>query len=518
MSDSARIISGVDYYLIYLRKSRQDDPNETIEEVLEKHERILQEYALKNFGFRIKADNIYREVVSGETIDDRPMIQELYRRLEKEDIKGVLVVDPQRLTRGDLLDCGITVRTFKYTDTLIITPNKSYNLNDKYDRKLFEMELSRGSDYLEYTKEILRRGREASVRRGNYIGSEPPYGYDRVKIDKNWTLKPNDKEMPYVQLAFKMYLEGIGTGTIAAELDKLGAKPRISDHMSKATIVQMLRNPVYIGKLKLNSRPQTKTIENGKMVKKRKRMKDYELVDGCHEPIISEEVFEMVQEKIKNRSKEKKDVELQFIYAGIMKCVDCHKAVRLFKCERYKDMPYYRRAKDRICCTYKKHCGNMGHNFIEVHEAILSELKRYLEDFEVQVNAANNCKDNNSHEMFLESLLNRLEDNQNKFDDICEYLENGIYTVDMFVKRKKALEDERDTIKKAIEKEKENQNKSINLENKIVSLHKALDMLNDDTISAKTKNEFLKNIIDVIYFGKKGTRENYKITLDIHLK
>ena len=160
----------------------------------------------------------------------------------------------------------------------------------------------------------------------------------------------------------------------------------------------------------------------------------------------------------------------------------------------------------------------MGHNFIEVHEAILSELKRYLDDFEVQVNAANNCKDNNSHETFLKSLLNRLEDNQNKFDDICEYLENGIYTVDMFVKRKKALEDERDTIKKAIEKEKENQNKSINLENKIVSLHKALDMLNDDTISAKTKNEFLKSIIDVIYFGKKGTRENYKITLDIHLK
>lgn len=517
MSEYARIMAGVDYYLIYLRKSRQDDPNESVEEVLRKHEMILQEYSLKNFGFRIKEENIYREVVSGETIDDRPMIQELYKRLEEEDIKGVLVVEPQRLTRGDLLDCGITVRTFKYTDTLVITPNKSYNLNDKYDRKLFEMELSRGSDYLEYTKEILKRGREASVRRGNYIGSEPPYGYDKVKIDKKWTLKPNEKEMPYVQLAFKMYLEGVGTGTIATELDKLGAKPRISEHMSKTTIVQMLRNPIYIGKLKLNSRPLIKTIENGKIVKKRKRIKDYELLDGCHEPIISQEVFDMVQEKIKQQTKEKKDVELQFIYAGIMKCVDCHKAIRLLKCEKYKDRPYYRRTKDRIACTYKKYCGNMGHNFIEVHEAIISELKSYLEDFEVQVNT-NNSKYNKSHETLLKSLLDRLEDNQNKFDDICEYLENGVYTVDMFVKRRKALEDERDKIEKAIEKEKENQNKNINLENKIVSLHKALDMLNDDNISAKTKNEFLKSIIDVIYFGKKGTRENYKITLDIHLK
>ena len=38
-------------YLIYLRKSRQDDPNESVEEVLSKHEHILQDYAVKNYGY-----------------------------------------------------------------------------------------------------------------------------------------------------------------------------------------------------------------------------------------------------------------------------------------------------------------------------------------------------------------------------------------------------------------------------------------------------------------------------------
>ena len=95
-----------EYYLIYLRKSRQDDANETIQEVLEKHETQLQEFAMRKFGGRIPEENIYREVVSGESIEDREEMQKVLARIESPDIKGVLVVDPQRLSRGDLEDCG----------------------------------------------------------------------------------------------------------------------------------------------------------------------------------------------------------------------------------------------------------------------------------------------------------------------------------------------------------------------------------------------------------------------------
>ena len=37
-------------WIMYLRKSRQDDPNETVEEVLAKHETMLQEWARNNLG------------------------------------------------------------------------------------------------------------------------------------------------------------------------------------------------------------------------------------------------------------------------------------------------------------------------------------------------------------------------------------------------------------------------------------------------------------------------------------
>ena len=87
--------------LIYLRKSRSDSPDETVEEVLARHERQLQEYAVRSYGLPVPEQNIYREVVSGETIEDRPEVQKVLARIENPDIKGVLIIEPQRLSRGD---------------------------------------------------------------------------------------------------------------------------------------------------------------------------------------------------------------------------------------------------------------------------------------------------------------------------------------------------------------------------------------------------------------------------------
>ena len=144
----------------------------------------LQEYAEKNIGKAVPEENIFREIVSGETIKDRPLMNKLLKCIQNEQITGVLVIEPQRLSRGDLHDCGTIIRAFQYTNTLVYTPTKTYDLSEKYDRKFFEMELMRGNDYLEYVKEILMRGRLASVSEGNYIGSIPPFGYSKEKIDK----------------------------------------------------------------------------------------------------------------------------------------------------------------------------------------------------------------------------------------------------------------------------------------------------------------------------------------------
>ena len=167
-------------YIIYLRKSRTDNQNESVEEILAKHEEMLQELAEREFGGRIPEHCIFREIVSGETIDERPEMGKVLQAIESPGVTTVLVVEPQRLSRGDLEDCGRIVNAFRYSKTKVMTLQMTYDLNNKMHRKFFEQELMRGNDYLEYTKEILLRGRILSVQKGNYIGNIPPFGYDKI--------------------------------------------------------------------------------------------------------------------------------------------------------------------------------------------------------------------------------------------------------------------------------------------------------------------------------------------------
>lgn len=156
----------LDEILIYLRKSRTDDPTLSVEDVLSKHEQMLDDWAARNFpgAGLVPESNRYREVVSGETIESRPQVQVLLRRIESPRIKAVLIVEPQRLSRGDLEDIGRLVKLLRYTNTLVITLQYTYDLTDERDRDMFERELKRGNEFLEYQKRIMGNGRLLSVQ------------------------------------------------------------------------------------------------------------------------------------------------------------------------------------------------------------------------------------------------------------------------------------------------------------------------------------------------------------------
>lgn len=66
----------------YSRKSRSDDPLLSVEEVLESHEKIIEEYAINNLGGPIPEENKFKEVCSSETIDDRPEMVRLLKAIE----------------------------------------------------------------------------------------------------------------------------------------------------------------------------------------------------------------------------------------------------------------------------------------------------------------------------------------------------------------------------------------------------------------------------------------------------
>ena len=230
---------------MYLRKSRADRDAELQGqgETLARHKKILDTLAE---GMGITIGRVYSEVVSGETIEDRPAVQELLHDVSENMWDGVLVVEVERLARGNTRDQGTIADIFKYSNTKIITPSKTYDPNNEFDEEFFEFGLFMSRREYKTINRRLQRGRLSSVTEGKYVCSTAPYGYIRVKIPdgKGYTLAIDDEKAPIVRMIFDWYGNGIpradgsyerlGAESIARRLDSMGIKPAVNDSWSKA--------------------------------------------------------------------------------------------------------------------------------------------------------------------------------------------------------------------------------------------------------------------------------------------
>ena len=327
----------VNQIIVYLRKSRAER-NETVEEVLARHEKILQDYAIQTFGEKIPEANIYREVVSGETLDERIEIKKVFQRLENEPIRALLVVEPQRISRGRLTDCGRVIDILEYTDTWVVTVTKTYNLSNKFDKQLFEAQLTQGNQYLEYHKEIMDRGKNLSIREGKYVGSTPPFGYDRKALDRGFMLIKHKEEAPIVKTIYDLFVdEDLSTKEIATYLNKHKMKPRKNKLWDYEMVRHVMKNEVYYGSTAWGKRPTVKKLINGEITKMRISAEDYMLVRGKHDPIVSKEKWDMAQAKIKGNPSSRTGLnrDLQNPLAGLVFCKKCgHSLVRIKNSKR----------------------------------------------------------------------------------------------------------------------------------------------------------------------------------------
>jgi DNA invertase Pin-like site-specific DNA recombinase len=199
----------MDRYLIYLRKSRADREAETREggDTLARHRRALLDLA-RRMDFSVAA--IYEEVVSGETIAARPEMRKLLREVESGLYAGVLVMEVERLARGNTADQGVVAETFQYSGTRIVTPVKIYDPADEADQEYFEFGLFMSRREYKAINRRLQRGREASLKEGKYIAGTAPYGYLRVKLrgQKGYTLEIDQSRAPVVRRIFSLYAYG----------------------------------------------------------------------------------------------------------------------------------------------------------------------------------------------------------------------------------------------------------------------------------------------------------------------
>ena len=509
--------------IVYLRKSRSDDPLQSVEEVLHKHEQILQDFALSQFGFAIPEERIFREVVSGETIKDRPVMISVLKLIESESIKAVLVVEPQRLSRGDLEDCGKIVNAFRYSSTLVVTPVKTYDLHDEYDRKFFEMELTRGNDYLEYIKKILGRGRVASVMQGNYIGTRAAFGYKKVKIGtgKNsyHTLEIVPDQADAVRLMFKLYISGEGFTNIAKALDDYGVKPLNASHWSPAAISDMISNPLYIGKIRWNNKKVVKKMVDGVIKNTRPLNKSgVIIVDGKHEPIIDAETFQLAQERRGKTPKVKRFNELKNPYAGLLWCGKCGMAMSL---KQYMQKGRHTVSQSMLC-NGQSWCHTKSVSYSEFQSRVIDTLKHTISDFEIQLKNESDLQLNESIIRNLENELLKLKDKDYRQKDAYE---DGIYTKEEYMLRNAKLQEQISKAVESLENAKSHLSSNNDLKDRIYRFNDCLSALCDSNVSALDKNRLLKSCIDKIIYtndmpSKRGIGKHVhnEFSLDIFLR
>lgn len=430
-------------YCIYLRKSRADKESESFSgdelSCLERHEKTLLALAQ---NMNITVEKIYREVVSGETISSRPVVKQLLSEVEGGLWDGVLVMEVERLARGDTIDQGVVSRAFKYSSTKIITPLKIYDPLNEYDEEYFEFGLFMSRREYKTINRRLQRGRLSSASEGKFAAPRAPYGYKKVKLagEKGYSLEIVPEESDVVKTIFTLYTEGLplqdgsheafGASKIAAYLSSCGKLSKNGGNWSAASVREILKNPVYIGKIRWNRRKCVKKIVDGRVFVSRPRSDStLILVNGLHEPIIPQELFFSAEQKLKQHGAPvKKDAQIKNSLAGIVVCGICgHNMAR---------RPYgldFRR--DMLICPYG--CKNTASRLYLVEERLIYALSLWLENYHFSFSLSQNQDNSASLASSLKSTILSLSQ---QLSSICDLLERGIYSEEMFLSRKQKIE------------------------------------------------------------------------------
>lgn len=514
--------------LFYLRKSRADDPLLTVEEVLSNHEQMLDDWVAVHLpgAGPVPERNRYREVVSGETIDSRPRLQDLLRRIESQDVKAVLCVEPARLSRGSLKDIGRLVELFRYSNTFFLTRKYWYDLRDEKDRSDLERELMQGNYFLEYQKMIQQNGRLLSVQRGNFIGQHAPYGFRKKQIKegktKCFTLEPDPETAPVVKLIFELYRDGMGMTRISDKLDAMGIPAPAGGKWVPDTIPRFLKNEHYLGKVVWNRRPTTRKIVDGNIVISRPVAEEYLVYDGKHEAIIDQELWDAVQARRGTIPPNKKSGNFSNPLAGLLFCRTCDRSMTR---RTYKDKDGRERSVPRVACTDQRRCGTASARLDDVLAEVVKVLRSAIEDFEIRIEQGTDDSVE-IHRQMVERMEKRLH--ELKELEISQWDEKikGKIPQHVFDRLNGQTLQEIAEVQEALCTAQGAVPEPVNLQDKLTTFRAALDALLDPEAPAREKNMLLKECIERIdyhrnrvgNFGHAKKGEEAPMELDFRLK
>lgn len=323
----------------------------------------------------------------------------------------------------------------------------------------------------------VKRGMTEKVSRGGAV-SVPAFGYDIV----DGVYVPN-KDAETVKSIFNDYLSGMGFRAIAIKYTELGVKNRYGNGLDNRFIEYLLRNPVYCGKIRW--------CTQGRGASKR----DYDnphnlIVDGAHEPIISKDIFDMAQDKIKAQKRkygkyQRKEQNFDFMVKGLVRCSNCggtlcYAADGRLQCHNY--------ARGSCKVSHSVSIENINKSVIESMRLSVATL-----NFNLKV------LDEPKAPTMQPDIKKLIEKERAKLERARVAYTEGIDTLEEYKQNKEEINKRIKQLNDRIPKENKVDIKAFSEKVKSV-----LDIITDDSVSEPLKNDALRSVISDIIYNKKN--------------
>ena len=403
---------------------------------------------------------------------------------------------------------GIIANTFQFSNTKIITPMKIYDPSNEFDQEYFEFGLFMSRREYKVINRRLQNGRFSSAKEGKFVGSRAPYGYNKIKLEKQkgYSLEINQEQANIVKIIFDMFTQGLKRPLeICDYLNSISAKPPKNNIWSVSGVREILRNPTYCGKILYNERVTTKQMKDGHICASRHmnhgQIKDFVCVKGLHEPIIAEETFKKAEElrKARDVSPLNKNYALTNPLSGIVYCKLCGKKIRKAKT----------RGKNRLFC-YSRECNNVSIFLEDVENKILLFLESWLKNKNLnKPNSSNNVLE--LKQKLLNSKKTELDSFKKKQERIYDLFEDGTYNKETFIERNEKITTNISKIEKEInllENELLEFEKAEYERNNFIPTVKSVLKQYKESTDIEFKNKLLKTVIDKVYYEKREERTN----------
>lgn len=277
--------------------------------------KLIREYCKKN-GYELPKEYIfYDDGISGRSVKKRKAFNEMiaYAKMKEHPFDVILVWKFSRFARNQE-ESIVYKALLKKNNVSVISISES--IDDSPFSSLIERIIEFFDEY--YSTRLaqeVRRGMTEKATRGEAM-CPPAFGYDIIEHE----YIPNEREAEAVRQVFQSFADGVTMRQITMKLNEQGFTTHRGNPIESRTVRYMLYNPVYVGKIRW-------TTEGHAIGKRDFKNPNTLVVDGHHEPIISTELWEQVQNKLGDIEKmygkyQRSEQPVEWMLKGLMRC-DC---------------------------------------------------------------------------------------------------------------------------------------------------------------------------------------------------